>query len=80
MATPMQSIVNTIAARIQCNIRETDDVLVSLIFHGYSSFFTSAGVIALGCLVSPAAPGERSRIDCRTSGRAPDRRRRHTRR
>jgi len=36
--------------------------IVSLIFHGYSSFFTSAGVIALGCLVSPARRCERSRI------------------
>jgi hypothetical protein len=48
----MKSMVSTIAAMIQCNIR--DGELASLILHGYSPFFTSAGVIALGCFVSPA--------------------------
>ena len=42
--------VSTIAAMIQCNIR--DGELASLILHGYSPLFTSAGVIALGCFVS----------------------------
>jgi len=31
-----------------------DGELASLILHGYSPFFTSAGVIALGCFLSPA--------------------------
>jgi hypothetical protein len=37
---------------ILCNIRDRE--LASLILHGYSPFLTSAGVIALGCFVSPA--------------------------
>ncbi len=46
----MKSKVSTIVAMILCNIRDSE--LASLILHGYSPFFTSAGVIALGCFVS----------------------------
>ena len=48
----MKSMVSTIAAMIPCNIR--DGELALLMLHGYSPFCTSAGVIALGCVVSPA--------------------------
>jgi len=46
------SMVRTIAAMTQRNIR--DGERASLTLHGESHFFTSAGVIALGCFVSPA--------------------------
>jgi hypothetical protein len=35
-----------------CQEESIDGELASLILHGYSLFFTSAGVIALGCFVS----------------------------
>ena len=50
--TQMKSMVSTIAAMIQCNLR--DGALASWMLQGYSPFLTSAGVIALGCFVSPA--------------------------
>ena len=48
----MQSMVSTIAAMIPCNIR--DGAQASLILYDYSPSLTSADVIALGCVVSPA--------------------------
>ena len=54
MATPMQSMVKTIAAIVQCSSREKAVNWRRWVGHAHSPFRTSAGVIALGCFVSPA--------------------------